>query len=223
MITLDKIKRLKGQLFPTGRAFKMPPDSFFQKLRDGLAESEKRLIDDAKSVLDSIIPDNANFSESDATIWERRLGLITNTSVPLATRMASIRRKWNHPGGIKARQHYLYIQGQLQAAGFNVYVHENLSRINPASLAAGSLSQHGDFQHGGSQHGGLSGANIVANSLVNEDDQDFVYGFSRVFFIGGAYLGDYSEVSSARETEFRELILRMKPKNLVAYLFINYV
>ncbi len=224
MSILDKFKSLTVQLLPSGRAFKMPYGGEFQKLRDGLVQSEKRAYDDARSVLDSILPDNDNFSEDDTEAWERRLGLLTNEAVSLADRKLAIRRKLNHPGGIKARQHYLFLQRELQAAGFDVAVHENFSRLSPFSFIINPFSQHGDFQHGDSQHGGQS-IDRVANSVLSADDLEFDIGvgFSNVFFIGGDYLGDFADVDADRELEFRELILRIKPLNQIAFLHINYV
>lgn len=125
MTVTETILFLTKRLFPTGRAFRIPHSSWSEKMHKGLIESEARAYNDAISTLDSAIPDNGNFTEEDATDWERRLGLITNTMVPLEDRKLAILRKINHPGTIKARQHYLYLQGQLRAAGFDVYVYEN--------------------------------------------------------------------------------------------------
>lgn len=225
MAIVDKIKKLTSQLFPTGRAFKIPLSGEFEKLRDGLAASEARYYADAMSILDSMIPDNDNFSLIDAAQWERRLGLITNTSVPLADRKLAIERKMSYPGTIRARQHYLSIQRELQAAGFDVYVHENLDRSDPDSVVTEVGSQHGDFQHGDSQHGGVNSGDRVVNSIMSADDEDFNIGagFSNVFFIGAPYVGMYADVDAERETEFRQLILKLKPQNQIAYLLINYV
>src|SRR5688572_11845637 len=141
MEILDKIKSLTKQLYPTGRVFKMPVGGFFEKLHNGLAESENRAYEDAVSILDSALPDNDKFTSADASSWEKRLGLITNTSVSLDDRKLSIIRKMAHPGSVKGRQHYLYLQGQLQAAGFDLNVYENrytnnglVDPINPGGL-----------------------------------------------------------------------------------------
>lgn len=224
MTILDKIKQLTSQLFPSGRAFKMPLDGEFQKLRDGLALSEKRVYNDAVSVIDSILPDNDNFSTTDAATAEKKYGLITNTSVALADRKLAIKRKMNHPGGIKARQHYLFLERELQNAGFDVYVHENLSRLNPFDISGSFFGQHGDFQHGDSQHGGLTG-DMVVNSIYADEDEGFDIGtgYSNVFFIGAEYFGDNADVDADREIEFRQLILRVKPQNQIAFLLINYI
>jgi hypothetical protein len=125
MIGISDILKLTKQLYPTGRAFNLKPGSIFEKLHTGLGQSELRAWQDANAILNSILPDNDNFTTDDATQWEIRLGLITNTSISLADRKAAILRKMNHPGSIKARQNYLYVQDQLQTAGFNVNVFEN--------------------------------------------------------------------------------------------------
>lgn len=234
MSVLDKIKVLSRQLYPTGRAFKMPVGSFFEKLNTGLAQGEKRFYDDALSTLDSAIPDNSDFTADDATDWERRLGLITNDAVSLENRKLAIIRKMNHPGAIPARQHYLYLQGQLQAAGFDVYVFENrfpsyggtYDTQTPQEVTGSSAVgiQHGDAQHGDFQHG-TELFDIVANSLDPDIDAVFNIGSSLrcTFFIGGNPLGTFADVDVERETEFRQLILKIKPVQTVAYLFINYV
>ncbi len=236
MSVLSKIQSLSKQLLPTGRAFKVPKDSYFQKLIDGLAESEQRAYDDALSILNSAIPDNDNFTADDATDWERRLGLITGDGVSLADRKLAILRKYNHPGEIKARQHYLFLQKQLRDAGFDVYVHENrfpygdgsyytLTPLDIDPLYPTLASQYSSFvQYGQVQYGGSFGNKIV-NFISESLDNAFLVGstYRASFFIGGPYLGNYADVPLNRKDEFRQLILRTKPVQTVGFLFINYV
>jgi uncharacterized protein YmfQ (DUF2313 family) len=231
----EKILALTRQLYPTGRAFKMPFNGFLEKLHIGLALSEARFYDDAISILGDILPDNANFGEDDATDWERRLGLITNISVPLADRKLAILRKINFPGVVPARQSHLFLQKQLQDAGFNVFVYENrfpdypsgYVTKTPEELYAGSFItsiNHGQFNHGQFNHGG-----VYNNLIVNHIDESLDFGFSigdnlrSTFFIGGATIGTYADVDVNRKNEFRQLILRVKPAQMVGFLFINYV
>ena len=234
MAVKDKILALTKQLYPTGRAWRMFPGSVLEKLHSGLAVSEAKAYEDAVSLLDSALPDNANFTVDDATDWERRLGLITNDLVSLDDRKLAIIRKMNHPGTIPARQHYLYIQGQLQAAGFNVYVYENIFPGYPSGFITktpeevsggpGLVIQHGDIQHGDAQHGeGLF--EKVVNSIDSDLDLTFNIGpdLRDTFFIGGSPLGTYANVDINRKDEFRQLILKLKPAHLVAFLFVNYV
>lgn len=212
----------------------MPNNGWMQGLFTALSLSENAAYQDALAVLHAILPDNDNFTADDATDWERRLGLITNSAVPLADRKLAIQRKMNHPGDIKARQHYLYVQGQLQAAGFDVYVFENrfddgmggLETRSPFDIVGGGTTevQHGDIQHGDAQHGGAF-SNIVANYI--DETQDSLFYISpnlrSTFFIGGTPIGTYANVPVARKDEFRQLILKLKPAQTVAYLFINYI
>lgn len=231
------INALTQQLYPRGRAFKFVAGGWLERLHDSLALSENKAYNDAIAILNSILPDNAGFTADDATDWERRLGLINGTGVPLATRMLAIKRKIQHPGNIKARQHYKYIEGQLQAAGFNVYVHENrfsdgmggLMTRTPQDLAGigpyGGVDefQHNDLQHGDGQHGGVWG-NIVVNHIDLSRDLLFNVGnnLRSTFFIGGPTPGAYAAVPQNQMRQFRQLILKLKPTQTVAYLFIVY-
>ena len=125
------------------------------------------------------------------------------------------------------RSSAVYIEGQLQAAGFNVFVHENLTGTDPASFFTGSgLSFAGDNAFFGSdaRFGGGAQSFLVVNSLEPQTDQGFNLGsdFRNTFFIGGQTLGDFATVPQIRETEFRQLILTLKPVHLAAAILINY-
>lgn len=231
----EKIVSLTKQLYPTGRAFKMPKFGYLDKLHNALAESENQAYSDAVSILNSMLPDNDGFTADDATDWERRLGLITNESVSLADRKLAIIRKINHPGTIPARQNYLYLQGQLQAAGFDVYVYENrfpdggggYETYNPLTVSGGAGSfayQHGDLQHGDFQHGAAF-QNICVNHIDEAEDWLFNIGsnLKSTFFIGGTPIGTFANIDANRKREFRQLILKIKPVQTVAYLFVNYI
>lgn len=237
MTISDQILKLAESLFPTGRAFRFK--GILKRLFQAMGISLTQAHEDSVSILDSILPDNDNFSTDDATEWETRLGLITNTSVSLADRKAAILRKMNYPGDIPARQGMEYLQGELQKAGFDVYVYENAwyeggqwVTQDPGDVSGGvgyGEFQHGDFQHGESQHGGFFN-NIVANSIYAEDDENFDIGGSlrATFFIGGnrpdyGNVGLFANVDADRELEFRQLILKIKPTQTVAYLLVNYI
>lgn len=239
MISLEKINLLTKQLYPTGRAFKVRAKSWISQLHYALSLSENKAYLDGISILDSILPDNDNFTADDATQWEVRLGMIVSNA-SLADRKLAIRRKMNHPGTIRARQHYLYLQRELRNAGFDVYVYENKFAIfgvgfetrSPLVLSGGMGSiaiQHGGIvQHGSVQHGGIWG-DIVANHIDTDLDLTFNVGqnLRSTFFIGGfaigAFSGQYADIPAVRKDEFRQLILKIKPAQTVGYLFINYV
>jgi hypothetical protein len=218
---ISKILKATKQLYPTGRSWLLNKDTVFEKLHDGLSYSESRAVEDCTSILDSILPDNDNFSEDDATSWERALGLFDGLALTLDERKAIILRKMQHPGNIPARQHYLYLQGQLQAAGFDVYVHENLSgAYNPVP------SLYGNFYYDGNVYGNNSPAvPIIANYTDASRENYSVGGVDNLvftFFIGGQIFPNSTSVPASREREFRELILKIKPAQSVGFLLINY-
>jgi hypothetical protein len=160
--------------------------------------------------------------------------MIISPLVDLELRKLAIRRKMNHPGDIKARQHFLYIEGQLRAAGFDVYVYENRFPYGGSYYTRSLFDiiggvgiddlQHGDSQHGDSQHGGTY-SNIIANYIDEVIDSNFSIPSSLrcTFFIGANPLGQFANVPIERKQEFRQLILKLKPAQMVGYLLINYV
>lgn len=238
---LEPIQNLFTRLLPTGTAFKGPVGGVMQQLNTGLSYSENQAYKDALSILDTLLPDNANFDADTATEWERRLGLVQQpASVDIELRKMAIARKMQHPGKVKARQHWNYIQGQLRAAGFDVYVYENIfsdgmggtTTKPPAEIAGYSGlvgTQHKtSLQHGQRNHGGGWG-NIVANSIDRSLDVNFNPGATQrgMFFIGGPDISDpstaWAYVLKDREAQFRQLILQLKPARTAVYLFVLYI
>jgi len=225
---------LVRDLYPTGRAFRIQENSVFESFHKALDVSMIRLIDASKLTIDKSFPDNKNFTEGDATLWEYRLGLFINPAVDLESRKLAIKRKMAYPSNIKARQHPLFIQGQLQLAGFDVWVHENgfmeageIVYKTPNQIAASSPDnvQHGSpTQHGlGTQHGSV-GYDVIAND-IDQDESYSVGGEQNLwatFFIGGEQLGSLANIPEERKREFRELVLKLKPAHTVVFPFINY-
>jgi|TARA_R110002074_G_scaffold274940_3_gene446553 hypothetical protein len=255
MSWIDNIREVTQQLYPTGRAFKQPVDGVMDKVHKALAETENQAYLDSHSIFDSILPDNANFSADDATDWEIRLGMITNTALPLADRKSAILRKMRHTGSLRARQAAVYIERELHSANFSTcFVHENLtgqspidyySSGNPTSLSEYGLfefgtnefgttpqnimmmvTEYGQFQYGQLQYGyNWNGDFLIANRINPLGDQNFDVGtsFRSSFFIGGPTFGSFANVTASRESEFRQLVLKLKPANTVAFIFINYI
>lgn len=230
----DIMSELATQLYPTGRAFYTKKGGFKDRMHLAINVSFIRFINDAQGTIDSVFPDNVNFTAEDCTLWEYRFGMVTDESLPVSVRREAINRRMGRGRNVRARQHRNYIEYQLQLAGFDVYVFENgfieggvKVYKNPqevALLSPGELQHGGTTQHGiGTQHGGSS-AQVIANSFeANEvfsvpDDKLWA-----TFFIGGAALGSSAEIPNSRQEEFRELVLKLKPDHLVAFTFINYV
>lgn len=232
---MSDLIKLTKQLYPTGRAFRIQKNGIKEKFHEGLAVSEQAAIDSANGILNSILPDNDNFTIEDAGLWEIRLGMISGEGNLLSDRKAAILRKMRHPGNVLARQHYLYIENQLQVAGFNVFVHENrflsggvyiTKTLQDLGVPVTNVIQHGQAQHGQIVHGQYI-VDKVANYMDSAKDRLFYVGSTQklraTFFISGEVLPDYADVLATREIEFRELILKLKPANTMVYLLINYV
>jgi hypothetical protein len=249
---IQPLIQLTEQLYPTGRGFNIHIGSFIRKMHLALNRSESRLNDNTLDILNGILPDNDSFTVEDATLWEQRLGLITNDAVSLSNRKLAIIRKLNYPGTIVARQSGGFIESQLRLAGFDVYVHENPDLIsienllysisnvsvsglsNSGSFNAGNIFTQfsalfdylnsGSFNAGSSNSGQVYYKGKVANHINENLDATFFHqnNWIKTFFVGGENLGEFATVPIARKDEFRQLILRLKPTETVAYLLIDF-
>jgi len=232
----EQIIKLTRRFYPDGRAFNFPTDGILDRLHKSLNVSEEAAYLDATGVLNTILPDNDNFTEDDATDWEGRLGITLRDGVSLEDRKAAIFRKMNHPSDKFERAHYLFIQKQLQLAGFKVWVYENRFPDGGGGYFSQSLYDYvqgyydpsylGTIQHGQVQHGqaqGFSAFEKVANHLSNAEDSAVIVPNGRqTFFIGGDEVGKFANVFATREKEFRKLILQLKPVESAALLAISY-
>lgn len=224
--------KLVRQLYPRGRAFKLPTNSYFAGLHLAVNDNLQVWKDSADGILDILLPDNDDFTEEDAVVWEVFLGL--SGTGTFAQRKASILRKLNHPGNTLGRMSQVYFQDQLREAGFDVYVHANKFSdgvggsmvINPG-IGAGTYTQHGDAEHGDDVHGttGFPFDSIIANHVDKTLDQTVIYTNDQLretFFIGAQQFPNLANVPAEREAEFRKLILTLKGQHMIGYLLINY-
>jgi len=233
-MSLAKIDSLTRQLYPNGRAFKIPFGGFFEKMINGLNQSEARVYSDLIGVTDQLFTDSPTFSDIDAARWFDLLGINENDSLTLEQKKQIIFRKVSFTNDIRARQSYLYLERELQLAGFDVYVFENrfddgmggLETRTPLEVSgiSGDVFQLGDEQLGDFQLGGAS-SDLVANHVRASEDSNFDVGSNlrSTFFIGGTPVGQFADVEASRELEFRELILKIKPLQTIAYLFCRFV
>jgi len=224
---------LSRQLKPTGRAFKFPKGGNADGVLSVIDETIDTCATELASILFTILPDNDNFTEADAAIWEERLALVSGAT--LADRKLAIMRKLNSPGPAKGRLSLLYFQSQLQAAGFQVWVHENKFSdgmggyvvTNPGD-GLGGYTQHGLGIHGVSTHGasGFPYNSIIANFSRKEDEGSAIFSDEQLkatFFIGGQTFPNFAFIPANREREFRKLVLSLKSQHLTGYLLINFI
>jgi len=227
----DQILKLTKQLYPTGRVWWFNFNNIFSKFHEGLALSESRALQTCTGLLNSILPDNENFTEEDAYNWESALGLYIQTGLSLADRKLAILRKMQHPGDIPARQHYLYLQGQLQLAGFDVFIHENRIDIGGGIYEIVNIisSLYGNFNYGDNVYGntGIGDYTKIANYVSESKDLDFDFGddinLRATFFVGGETFGTRADINEDRKNELRHLILTIKPAQTAGFLLIDYI
>jgi hypothetical protein len=111
-----------------GQAYNYLIPQFFATEGKRIVDSKLKAYDqaylDTLSIQNSVLPDNENFDEEDTTRWEQSLQIISNLT-DLQERKQRIARQLFYPGGILERSHYKFIEDQLRASGFDVYIVEN--------------------------------------------------------------------------------------------------
>lgn len=226
------------QSYPKGRAFAFSNDSFLYKLHSALHKSEQRTIDALKNILSQIMPDNEHFSDSNILIWEKRLNIVSNIFTSQEDRKKAILRKLAYPGTIRARQTRLYIEEQLQAAGFPVYVYDNIRTDNgkPYTIGIGvqkdtELGLNTELGINTELGGIITGADLLLDSVVinslyaNEEKLTAMdeVAMRSTFIIAGHDIYTQPRISSDREIELRNIILSLKPLGDFAFLNVKYI
>lgn len=227
------LTKLIKQLLPKGRAFRFPAGGNAAQTIDAVSEVYSAALSEVKGILDTVLPDNDNFTAADASIWERRLGL-TQYSPDLTRRKQAIMRKLNFPGECLGRLSKNYIESQLRAAGFDVYVHQNKfsdgqggwTVINPGD-GSGGYTQHGLAVHGIDTHGsnGFPYDSRITNHVNKIYEPTTPYTATQLratFFICGSVFPNFAYVPAERERELRQLILTLKAQHTVGFLIVQY-
>lgn len=228
--------RLVELLYPTGTAWNLPENKNFSNLHAGINLSLVQAALDAAALLDSSFPDNANFDSDDCTLWEYRFGIEYNASLTTAQRRQNIYNAMTFPQNVLGRQSPGYIESSLRDAGFDVHIYENiffdgggnLYQKTPAQVlgTVTSVTQLRDIspqtQLGAQTQLGGGSFSVIANSEGNES-----YNPGGIlwptFFISGNTISTPANVSQYRKTEFRRLVLKLKPAHTVAFLIVNFV
>lgn len=207
------------------------------RVHKALSLSEEQAVNDALNILDVLLPDNDNFTIDDAHAWYRRLGIYDSGSVSLADMKLAIAQKYYGRGVNRYRQNYLYVQAQLRAAGFDVYLYENRFDDGMGGWETKTVAEllstlypqarYGMFSYG--QRGyGESNVNVATKCVQYiEESKDATFNIGAnwrsTFFVAGATITDFATVPLARKQEFRQLLIQLKPLQAVGFLFCNYV
>jgi uncharacterized protein YmfQ (DUF2313 family) len=231
-------------LLPRSGAWSLTQNKMLRKFFAGLAGFFDDAANGPKAFVDSIwfdvLPSTARTSA--LAEWEREFGLPSDPSD--SVRRLALAAAWRATGG----QSPSYIQGVLQAAGFNVYVHEWWSsgppfvardprtytltpqigtyQCAPVSLVEYACAprilnqpQCNDFL--GNDPGYLVNKDLTRRPPppVPNDPATWPY----FLYIGAASFPTHANVAAARRDEFERLILKLRPTQHWIVTLINYV
>ena len=228
---------LADQLYPTGRAWRIYSENNIGKIHEAINETFLDLREEGFALINSVIPDNPYFTNEDCLFWEGKLGIISNSNLTIEQRRNIILNKLSFPRNIKARQSMKYIEKQLHLNGFtevrvyaNIFYNPNGTHyyMSPQQLSqqAAMVVQHGgNTQHSNSTQHGDANVEVIANSV---NDENYSIGGNEnlwaTFFIASPIsVTEKGFVPNSRKKEFKELVLKLKPANTVAFTLINYI
>ena len=217
-------------LAPKGLAYLLFKLTQHVELMTALSKEPERIETFFDLVQQSGVPDG-NLPEDSLDDWETFLALSKNDSLSVAERNERITAKYSSQGG----QGPDYIQDTMQAAGFDVYVVENFpSVIDPHTLTGvyipGPLvyeanriynARYGNDTYGGTTYGAFLGTTIdpvdvpipVAPTLYR-----YIW-----FLTGPLGINDFVNIPIARQQDFLNQILQIKPGHTPVLAQVNFV
>lgn len=220
-------------LLPDARAWRLAKNSAIRRLMRGLAETPTH----ARGFVDGIFGDLFPVSTRVPELWEAQFGLVAGTDD--ATRRKQIDAAWKATGGQSPR----YIQDVIQAAGFDVYVHEwwvpgSTPRVARDPRSYTHVPLIGTVQCGEpTARCGESSARCN-RFLANETDYIVNKNLTNVapppvpsdptrwpFFVyfGAETFPSRASVPAARRDEFERLLLKLRPQQQWLVTLIDYV
>lgn len=115
--------------------------------------AETQALSDFNDKMDQLLaqkyPDNPVFDQEDTENWERVFGISPADSMTLEERRQVVVAKQQYPNGVIDRGHWKFIQDQLQANGFDVYLHENRTEATEFTTQCGISQCSDETQCGG--------------------------------------------------------------------------
>lgn len=227
--------RVFRHLLPDARAWRLAFDKTLKKFFDGLSESYAG----ARTFIDEVYLDRFAATTRELAESEFQVGLVTAAATEEARRLnlAAARRA---TGG----QSPHYLQDILQAAGFDVYVHEWWEPPNEAPRVVRNPRDYTEDPTFGSTQCGDTGAEcgepaaqcnrFLANEprylvnsnltreappLIPEDADVWPY----FVYVGAETFGDDATVDASRRQEFETLLLKLCPAHVWIVTLVDYV
>lgn len=199
-------------LYPNGRAFIRSDSSNRAIIHDSIGVVNKDVVSQFESLKIGMIPDNNKITLEEVELLEYKYGIYFVEGLTLEQRKTRLLYRMAYPNGIIYRQSAYYMEWVLRNHGFDVRVSENLDRFPPADIIGLSELRHSNNTlHGASTHGGVK-YNLIANNMQEGEFFSLGGNIWATFFI------KLNSELGARKTEFRELVLKLKPAHLVALI-----
>lgn len=225
--------RILRHLLPTGRAWRLVVDRVLRRFFEGLGLGVPTA---ARAALDDVYDDLRPSTTRQITEWHDQFAI--KSAATTEAQRQQLSAAWRARGG----QSPSYIQATLQAAGFDVFVHEwwepgSDPRVvrDPRDYTESPLSgtvQCGDDPEGICGNFDAQCDDFAANEtnyLVNLDltpsapppipsDPDK---WKHFLYIGGETFGSLAEIDPARLEEFKEKVLQICPSHAWVVLLIS--
>jgi hypothetical protein len=212
-------------LLPTGEAWRTTTDKLLRRFFEGLSV----VGEDAKQFLDLVYLDLFPATTRQLAEWERFYGLVPTTSATEQARRQALAAEWRSTGG----QSVGYIQGVLQTAGFEIWIHEWWEGANEAPRTprdprdyltyslAGSMQCGEDFAEcgdpdaqcdlfqllGGTGYWDNLSLSPIAPPVIPADPAKWPY----FMYFAGEVFPEPAAIPAGRTAELRRLIQKLKP------------
>lgn len=236
--------RIFQHLLPRSTAWSLTQNKTIRKFFAGLAGYYDDPVDGPKAYADAILldafPETARVSA--LAEWERQFALTPDPSE--AVRRQALAAAWRATGG----QSPAYIQGVLQTAGFDVYIHEWWSsgppfvardprtyttapqfgtyQCAPVSLVEYACAprildqpQCNDFL--GNEPGYLVNKDLTPRPPPHVPDDPATWPY--FLYVGAAVFPTHASVPASRRDEFERLILKLRPAQQWVVTLVDYV
>jgi uncharacterized protein YmfQ (DUF2313 family) len=210
-------------LLPKGKLFRLVKENQWKQVLRGLAEEPDRICTFENEVRDAGLP--GRIPDEALADWESDYNIETNASLTNTERNNRIISKISATGG----QGPDYLEDVIQAAGFGLYVYENIPAVDPSTISGILIAGPSDWTvtiiwavtSGGITMGGLTaiGSPVTmggrAGSSIDPVDPSIpsdpnTWPFFW-FLAGPANVNDTVNIDATREEELINLIISLKP------------
>ncbi len=224
--------RVYQHLLPDSEPWRLTVGSVIRQMFDGLAGAPA----DARAYTDAVFEDMSPETTRQIAEWEHEYGLV---AAPLeATRRANLAAEWAATGG----QSPSYVEGVLQAAGFDLYVHEWWSSgpnpyvpRDPRDYVLSSTI--GTIQCG--EPLALCGEPLAECSMVLVNDPQYLVNLDLTYrapppipadpaywpffwYVGGETFPDRVAISLDRKDELYRLLLKLGPAHQWIVVLVDF-